>query len=122
MLHGRDDEEDDAELEEDDDVDIPVRRDARIDRKARRLCRHMSRLFPRLRLKPTFAWGGTFAETSDGLPDFGPHAEYGPRVHFAMAYGGNGITYAMLGAGLLRALIERRQHALSPLFSFKRQK
>ncbi len=35
----------------------------------------------------------------------------GPRVHFAMAYGGNGITYSMI-AQLLRARIERRRHAL----------
>jgi glycine/D-amino acid oxidase-like deaminating enzyme len=41
-------------------------------------------------------------------------------VHFAMAYGGNGITYSMLGAGLLRALIERRKHPLAALFSFAR--
>jgi glycine/D-amino acid oxidase-like deaminating enzyme len=37
-----------------------------------------------------------------------------------MAYGGNGITYSMVGAGLLRALIERRQHPLAALFSFER--
>jgi hypothetical protein len=37
-----------------------------------------------------------------------------------MAYGGNGITYSMLGAGLLRARIERRAHPLWPLFSFQR--
>ncbi|PZQ20291.1 MAG: amino acid oxidase, partial [Stenotrophomonas acidaminiphila] len=73
-----------------------------------------------LALTPAFSWAGTFAETEDGLPFFGPHEQWGPRVHFAMAYGGNGITYSMLGAGLLRALIERRKHALWPLFSFQR--
>ena len=42
---------------------------------------------------------------------------------FAMAYGGNGITYSVLGAGLLRALIERRAHPLAnALFSFDRLK
>ena len=70
--------------------------------------------------RPPISWAGTFAETEDGLPFFGPHRQWGPRVHFAMAYGGNGITYSMLGAGLLRALIERRKHALWPLFSFER--
>ena len=54
------------------------------------------------------------------MPFFGPHKEHGPRVHFAMAYGGNGITYSMLGAGLLRALIEKRKHPLAKLFDFKR--
>ena len=105
---------------EDDAVDIPAKRDARVEKKARTLLKRLKDLFPELALTPAFSWAGTFAETEDGLPFFGPHAQWGPRVHFAMAYGGNGITYSMLGAGLLRALIERRKHALWPLFSFQR--
>jgi len=73
-----------------------------------------------LQTRPAFAWAGTFAETSDGLPLFGRHPQYGPRVLFALAYGGNGITYSMLGAGLLRAQIEAREHPLAKLFSFAR--
>ena len=42
------------------------------------------------------------------------------RVLFAMAYGGNGITYSAIGAGLLRSLIERRKHPLASLFGFSR--
>ncbi len=105
---------------EDDSVDIPARRDARVEKKARVLLKRLKDLFPELALTPAFSWAGTFAETEDGLPFFGPHPQWGPRVHFAMAYGGNGITYSMLGAGLLRALIERRRHRLWPLFSFER--
>ncbi|MEO8365087.1 MAG: FAD-dependent oxidoreductase [Pseudoxanthomonas sp.] len=105
---------------EDDSVDIPARRDARVDRKARVLSKKVAGLFPELPLRPAFAWAGTFAETEDGLPFFGSHPQHGPRVHFAMAYGGNGITYSMLGAGLLRALIEKRKHRLAELFSFRR--
>jgi glycine/D-amino acid oxidase-like deaminating enzyme len=104
----------------DDAVDIPARRDARVDGKAGKLLRQVMELFPGLPLVPAFAWAGTFAETADGLPFFGPHPQYGPRVLFAMAYGGNGITYSMLGAGLLRALVERRRHPLAALFSFSR--
>jgi glycine/D-amino acid oxidase-like deaminating enzyme len=104
----------------DDAIDIPARRDARVDGKARKLLRQALELFPGLPLVPAFAWAGTFAETADGLPFFGPHPQHGPRLLFAMAYGGNGITYSMLGAGLLRALIERRRHPLAALFSFSR--
>jgi len=43
-------------------------------------------------------------------------------VHFAMAYGGNGITYSAIGAGLVRARIERRRHPLQTLFGFDRLK
>jgi len=105
---------------EDDAVDIPSRRDARVQKKAQRLVQKVARAMPGLELKPAFAWAGTFAETEDGLPFFGTHAQHGPRVQFAMAYGGNGITYSMLGAGLIRALIERRKHPLAALFSFDR--
>ncbi|MCL5426821.1 MAG: FAD-binding oxidoreductase [Gammaproteobacteria bacterium] len=105
---------------DDDDEDIPKRRDARVEEKAEGLAHKVEALWPKLEINPTFSWGGTFAETDDGLPFFGPHGAYGPRVHFAMAYGGNGISYSMIGAKLLRALIERKEHPLAELFSFKR--
>jgi glycine/D-amino acid oxidase-like deaminating enzyme len=105
---------------EDDAVDVPARRDRRVGKKAERLLGKVQALFPMLPLRPAFAWAGTFAETADALPFFGPHPRYGPRVLFAMAYGGNGITYAMAGAGLLRALAERRGHPLAALFGFAR--
>ena len=105
---------------EDDAVDIPARRDARVAGKTAKLRGRVHALFPGIALQPAFGWAGTFAETEDGLPFFGPHPKHGPRVHFAMAYGGNGITYSMLGAGLLRALIERRRHPLARLFGFAR--
>lgn len=104
----------------DDAVDLPARRDRRVDRKSRKLLRQVLGLFPQLPIRPAFAWGGTFAETADGLPFFGAHPQHGPRVLFAMAYGGNGIVYSMLGAGLLRALVERRRHPLARLFGFAR--
>ncbi|WP_101927528.1 MULTISPECIES: NAD(P)/FAD-dependent oxidoreductase [Luteimonas] len=105
---------------EDDHVDVPARRDARVEKKARTLLKKVAALWPDLELTPAFSWAGTFAETADGLPFFGAHADSGPRVHFAMAYGGNGITYSMLGAGIVRAAIERRSHPLAALFSFGR--
>lgn len=104
----------------DDAIDIPTRRDRRVQRKADKLMKQLLHWFPRLDPVPAFSWAGTFAETADGLPFFGPHAQWGPRVHFAMAYGGNGITYSMIGAQLLRARIERRKHALEGLFGFGR--
>ncbi len=105
---------------EDDNIDIASKRDAQVDAKARKLAKQVSKLFPHLPVKPAFAWAGTFAETKDGLPWFGAHKQHGPRVLFAMAYGGNGISYSMLGAGLLRASIERRKHPLARLFGFER--
>jgi glycine/D-amino acid oxidase-like deaminating enzyme len=105
---------------DDDNIDVAARRDALVDRKAAKLADKVRALFPDLPVVPAFAWAGTFAETKDGLPWFGAHPQHGPRVLFAMAYGGNGITYSMLGAGLLRALVERRRHPLQAIFGFGR--
>lgn len=106
---------------EDDSIDIPAKRDALVDKKARKLAKKVSALFPHLPVEPVFSWAGTFAETPDGLPWFGANPQLGKRVLFAMAYGGNGITYSLLGAGLLRALIEGRRHPLAALFGFQRK-
>ncbi|WDK84919.1 NAD(P)/FAD-dependent oxidoreductase [Xanthomonas campestris] len=105
---------------EDDSIDIPARRDARVLSKMDTLLKKIAKVMPDVRLRPVFAWGGTFAETADGLPFFGTRSEHGPRVAFAMAYGGNGITYSAIGAGLLRAQLEGRAHPLSDLFGFSR--
>ncbi|KAB7771121.1 NAD(P)/FAD-dependent oxidoreductase [Xanthomonas maliensis] len=106
---------------EDDNVDIPARRNARVQSKMRRLLTKIHTAMPDMRLRPVFSWAGTFAETADGLPFFGAHREHGSRVHFAMAYGGNGITYSAIGAGLVRAAIEGSNHPLAALFGFERQ-
>ena len=107
---------------EDDGIDIPARRDARVAKKTRKLLRRLCAMFPELEphLQPSFCWAGTFAETVDGLPYFGINPQYGKRVVFAMGYGGNGTIYSMLGAAIVRAAIEARTHPLSALFGFER--
>ena len=104
----------------DDAIDIATKRDARVQGKTAALVRRVKAIFPHLQLRPAFAWAGTFAETTDGLPFFGPHPQHGPRVHFAMAYGGNGITYSVIGAGILLASLQGRKHPCANLFSFRR--
>lgn len=105
---------------EDDRVDLPARRDRAVLGKSRRIIRKVRKLLPELDIEESFAWAGTFAETDDGLPFFGPHAQHGPRVHFAMAYGGNGIAYSMIGADLIQRRILRRAHPLMRFLSFER--
>ena len=105
---------------EDDTVDSPARRDIAVPRKADVLMRRLAHLLPGKMLEASYAWAGTFAETRDGLPYFGPHEQHGPRVHFAMAYGGNGIVFSVIGAAILRARILRKAHPLKQLFSFAR--
>lgn len=105
---------------EDDNINIPVRRDARVRQKAETLVKRVEKLLPHLKVKVAFAWAGTFAETDDGLPFFGTHRQHGSRVHFAMAYGGNGITYSLIGAELLRDSLQGKRHPCAALFSFDR--
>jgi glycine/D-amino acid oxidase-like deaminating enzyme len=105
---------------EDDRIDIPLKRDALVAQKVEKLRKRTAELFPSLPLEPAFGWAGTFAETEDGLPFFGPHDQHGPRVHFAMAYGGNGIVYSQIGAEMLCARLEGRAHPCEKLFSFDR--
>jgi glycine/D-amino acid oxidase-like deaminating enzyme len=107
---------------EDDSIDVPLRRDARVKRKASKLLARVAELIPELPLKIAFAWAGTFAETEDGLPFFGSHEQHGPRVHFAMAYGGNGITYSLIGAELLCGALQGKRHPCAALFGFDRLK
>lgn len=107
---------------EDDAIDIPLKRDAVLGRKAKKLFAKITQLFPNLDIRPGFSWAGTFAETDDGLPFFGPHEQHGPRVHFAMAYGGNGITYSQIGSELLCAQLQGGKHPCESLFSFDRLK
>ncbi len=104
----------------DDNVDIAIKRDASIGWKSARLVKQVRTLLPHLQLRTAFAWAGTFAETEDGLPFFGPHPQHGARVHFAMAYGGNGITYSMIGARILLDAFQGRKHPCADLFSFRR--
>lgn len=105
---------------EDDEIDIPARRDGRVASKAATLQKRAESLFPAFDWTPAFAWAGTFAETEDGLPWFGPHEQHGPHVHFAMAYGGNGITYSQIGAEILAKSLCGEKHPLQRLFSFSR--
>jgi glycine/D-amino acid oxidase-like deaminating enzyme len=107
---------------EDDRIDIAARRDWRIPRKVEKLLGRLRERLPGLRPEVGFAWAGTFAETRDGLPYFGAHPQLDPRVLFAMAYGGNGITYSAIGAHILAGVVRGQAHPLAALFGFGRER
>ena len=101
----------------DDAIDIPARRDRRVQSKADKLMKQLLHWFPRLDPVLAFSWAGTFAETADGLPFFGPHDQWGPRVHFAMAYGGNGITYSVIASQIVGAAIRGKTDPDADLYA-----
>jgi glycine/D-amino acid oxidase-like deaminating enzyme len=68
-----------------------------------------------------YAWEGLFATTPDGLPYIGPHRHY-PRHLFALGYGGNGMTFGFLAAGLLLDWYRGDRSADHDLFAFGRMR
>ncbi len=65
------------------------------------------------------AWAGTFAQTRDGLPYIGQLSAY-PCCYFALGYGGNGITFSLIAAQIIRDEILKLHNSASRLFSFER--
>ncbi|MGN6740626.1 NAD(P)/FAD-dependent oxidoreductase [Dyella sp.] len=105
---------------EDDRLDLPAKRAAALPRKVGKLMDRLRALAPDIQPELAFSWAGTFAETDDGLPFIGNAPGHDPRVHFVMAYGGNGITYSTIAAAMVRDAIQGKRHPLDALFGFGR--
>ena len=104
---------------EDEATPDPERRDAMIAVKASTLADQGRKLFATVDFAPALAWAGTFAETPDGLPFIGCVPRM-PAVWFALGYGGNGITFSVLAAEIIREACLGRTHEAAELFSFER--
>jgi len=104
---------------EDEDFVNAKRRDALISQKTRTLVKKFSRLFPKLKLEVAYAWAGTFGETKDGLAYIGFHPRF-PHCYFALGYGGNGITYSIIAAEIIRDQFLGRANRDAHLFRFGR--
>lgn len=92
-----------------------VWRDRALPQRTRRLEAALSALIPGANSRTAFTWAGTFAETDDGMPVIGPIAE-GSHVSYALGYGGNGITFSVLAAEMLRDVCLGRSHELVHIF------
>jgi len=88
----------------DEDIADATRRDALLARKAAWLQRRLSALLPSVDARVDFAWSGSFGAATDGLPTIGPVPGL-PRCYAVLGYGGNGITFSMLAAQMLRNLL-----------------
>ena len=95
------------------------RRDALIFQKTRTLVNKFGRLFPDLQLEVAYAWAGTFGETKDGLAYIGVHPRF-PHAYFALGYGGNGITFSLIAAQIIRDHFLGRTNRDAHLFRFRR--
>ena len=98
----------------------PVKRDRFLTAKAALLQRRFHQLFPRIPFELATAWAGTFGKTVDGLPFIGEYPGI-PRTWFALGYGGNGITYSVIAAQLLRARLIEGVSLDADLYGFDRE-
>lgn len=85
---------------EDENFSNPRRRDRKIGKKVAILESRFRELFPDIPFRTEMAWCGTFSSTDDGLPFIGPWDE-GDRVYFDLGYGGNGITFSVIGSQII---------------------
>jgi glycine/D-amino acid oxidase-like deaminating enzyme len=98
----------------------PGKRDQLLTTKAALLQRRFRQLFPRIPFELATAWAGTFGKTNDGLPFIGEYPGI-PRTWFALGYGGNGITYSVIAAQLLRDRLTEGVSLDADLYGFNRK-
>ncbi|MFV0211764.1 FAD-binding oxidoreductase [Empedobacter falsenii] len=104
---------------EDEDFQNPEKRDDLLRSKIKVLERKFNHLYPEIEFKTEMAWCGTFSSTDDGLPYIGPWKK-GDRTLFALGYGGNGITFSMVAAEVLKNSILNKKDERLKTFGFNR--
>lgn len=94
-------------------------RDRILPLKQKELSKRLEKFFPGLEIEAGYSWAGTFCETPDGMPLIGTPPGL-RNIHFALGYGGNGVTFSLLAAEILTDLIRGKVHPSADLFSFAR--
>jgi len=102
-----------------DDDCSAARSERRVESKAEKLRNDFLELFPHIAFKTEFSWGGVFGSTKDGLPYIGTHPDY-PNGYFALGFGGNGITFSVIAAEMIRDACLGKTHPHMHMFSFDR--
>lgn len=102
-----------------DDNKQPAARDKALSLKTRLLTEEFHKLFPHIIFKPDFKWAGYFASTKDGLPYIGMIPQR-PYTFFALGFGGNGITFSVIAAQIIRDMLMGKKYGQERLFSFNR--
>lgn len=97
----------------------PDKRDAVVRKKAEQLEKTFRKRFPGIDIRTDFRWAGTFATTEDGLPYIGQVTQM-PHTYFALGFGGNGITYSVVAADIIRDMITGTKNNDAALFRFYR--
>jgi glycine/D-amino acid oxidase-like deaminating enzyme len=88
-----------------------------LQQKKKGLEKDMHRLFPQVPFTAEFSWSGVFASTRDGLPYIDSHKA---NEYLALGYGGNGITFSLVAAQIISAMIAGRKNRHMQLFALNR--
>lgn len=95
------------------------KRDKLIKKKSSLLNKDFSKLFPEIELIPEFSWAGTFGSTKDALPYIGTYNKT-PHTYYALGFGGNGITFSVIAAEIIRDMITGKKNKDALLYAFER--
>jgi glycine/D-amino acid oxidase-like deaminating enzyme len=104
---------------EDEEFVDEQKRDDLIGDKAIKLAKYLKKVWPDYDFRIDFAWAGTFGETKDGLPYIGEHPNF-PSSYFVLGFGGNGITFSVVGMELISEMLEGKKPELAEYFRFRR--
>lgn len=104
---------------EDEEFKDPKKRDKLISTKEKKLLKSFEKYLPHIPFHSDFAWAGTFGETKDGLPYIGEHKDF-KNSYFVLGFGGNGITFSVMGMEMVSDWIKGKKHSLSEWFKFGR--
>jgi glycine/D-amino acid oxidase-like deaminating enzyme len=95
------------------------KRDKLLQKKEAYLLRYFRKKFPDIEFKIDYSWAGTFGETKDGLPYFGkPDPQ--KNEHYFLGFGGNGITFSVLGTNSVLDSINNKQNKDLEYYRFGR--
>jgi glycine/D-amino acid oxidase-like deaminating enzyme len=103
----------------DEPFEDPIKRDSFIEKKTLVLMEMFNELMPTVNIIPDFSWAGTYGVTKDSLPYIGPHPDF-PRSYFVLGFGGNGITFSIMGMKMISDALAGRSNKFLEYFKFER--
>lgn len=104
---------------EDEDFVNAEKRDELLNQKSDKLTKYLKKILPNYDFRMDFVWAGTFGETKDGLPYIGRHRNF-ESAYFVLGFGGNGITFSVIGMDLVSQMLKNEKHPLQEYFRFRR--
>jgi glycine/D-amino acid oxidase-like deaminating enzyme len=104
---------------EDENFKDTDKRDALVEKKEGDLVKKVKHLLPDINFVADFSWAGTFGVTKDSLPYIGPHPQF-PNSYFLLAFGGNGITFSLMGMRILSDALVGKPNKFLEYFRFNR--